>query len=87
MKHNLSTHIEHIDIFQYLKNLWVIPVLIIFAQSVIRITDNPLITHVPAWLFFFNPLIFLTIFIFGAYWVHKPIRAAIQTNTHQSLEQ
>jgi len=87
LKHNLSTHIEHIDIFQYLKNLWVIPVLIIFAQSVIRITDNPLITHVPAWLFFFNPLIFLTIFIFGAYWVHKPIRAAIQTNTHQSLEQ
>ncbi|MDQ7005010.1 MAG: PP2C family protein-serine/threonine phosphatase [Ghiorsea sp.] len=87
MKYDLSPHIKHIDIFQYLKNLWLIPVLIIFAQSVIRITDNPLITHVPAWLFLFNPIIFLTIFTFAAYWAHQPIRTAIKKDTHQSLEQ
>ncbi|MBN4060689.1 hypothetical protein JYT78_01320, partial [bacterium AH-315-I20] len=87
MNRSLGIHIKHIEITQYLRNLWVVPLLIVFAQSVIRITDNPLITHVPAWLFFFNPIIFLTIFTFAAFWAHKPIRLAIQEDTHQSLEQ
>ncbi len=87
MPTHIEHHIHHIDITQYLKSLWVIPVLIIFAQSVIRITDNPLITHIPTWLFFFNPIIFLAIFAAGAYWAHQPIRYAIMNNTHQSLEQ
>ena len=87
MPTHIEHHIHHIDITQYLKSLWVIPVLIIFAQSVIRITDNPLITHIPTWLFFFNPIIFLAIFAAGAYWAHQPIRYAIMNNAHQSLEQ
>jgi len=87
LNRSLGIHIKHIEITQYLRNLWVVPLLIVFAQSVIRITDNPLITNVPAWLFFFNPIIFLTIFTFAAFWAHKPIRLAIQEDTHQSLEQ
>jgi len=87
LPNNHDSHIQHIGISQYLKGLWVIPVLIIFAQSVIRITDNPLITHIPAWLFFFNPIIFLSIFTAGAYWAHQPIRQASQNKAHQSLEQ
>ncbi len=87
MKHNLEPHIQHIDFTQYLRGLWVIPILILFAQSIIRITDNPLITHIPSWLFFFNPFVFLVFFIIAAYWVHQPIRDAIQQNTHISLEQ
>jgi len=87
LANSAEPHIKHIDIKEYLISLWVIPVLLIFAQSVIRITDNPLITHVPSWLFLMNPLIFLSIFTAAAYWAHQPIREAAKANSHQSIEQ
>ncbi len=87
MKNNMESHIQHIGISQYLKSLWVIPVMLLFAQSVIRLTDNPLITHIPTWLFFINPLIFLLIFAASAFWAHQPVQEALRSDAHQSLEQ
>jgi len=83
----MKPHIKHINITQYLKSLWIILLLIIMIQIVIQITDNPLVTHIPGWLFLVNPIIFLSIFTASAYWVHQPIREAIIAKTQQSLEE
>jgi len=83
----MGAHIKHINFIQYLKSLWVILLLIIIIQVVIQMTDNPINSHIPGWLFLFNPMIFVSIFAVGAYWAHQPIRQAIVDNTHHSLEQ
>ena len=78
---------QQISITQYLKHLWVLPVLLLAMQAVIRLTSNPVLTTVSPWLSMVAPVIFVITFTFAAFWIHQPIRLALKTHQQSTLEQ
>jgi len=77
---------QHIGIAQYLRSLWVLPVLLIMMQGFIRITENPVIAIISPWMLLLAPFVFMLTFVFAAFWAHQPIRLALKEQTQKSLE-
>ncbi|MDQ7058596.1 MAG: PP2C family protein-serine/threonine phosphatase [Ghiorsea sp.] len=84
---NSQVYAQQISITQYLKHLWVLPVLLLAMQAVIRLTSNPVLTTVSPWLSMVAPIIFIITFTFAAFWIHQPIRRALKTHKQFAIEQ
>lgn len=84
--HKRFSYSEHVSISQYLRNLWILPVLLLLMQSMIRLTDNPVVNNVSPWIMLIAPFIFIITFTFAAFWTHKPIRIACHQRSPQTLE-
>ena len=82
-----KVYAQQISITQYLKHLWVLPVLLLAMQAIIRLTSNPVLTTISPWLSMIAPVIFIFTFTVAAFWVHQPIRRALKTHKHLALEQ
>ena len=82
-----QAYAQQISITQYLKHLWVLPVLLLAMQAIIRLTSNPVLTTVSPWLSMVAPVIFIFTFTIAAFWVHQPIRRTLKTHKQFAIEQ
>ncbi|MDQ7002488.1 MAG: hypothetical protein Q9N02_07345, partial [Ghiorsea sp.] len=70
---NTQAYAQHISITEYLKHLWVLPVLLLAMQTIIRLTNNPVLTSISPWLSTAAPVLSMITFTIAAFWVHQPI--------------
>ncbi len=78
---------QHIRISRYLLSLWVLPVLLIAMQGIIRLTSNPVLATMPVWASIAAPILFLAAYTLAAFWVHQPLRHLPQPPKQGAMEQ
>ncbi|MDX8388785.1 MAG: hypothetical protein R8M46_09700, partial [Ghiorsea sp.] len=55
-------------------------------QSVIHLTDNPVIANISPWIMLVAPVIFMITFTGAAFWTHHPVRMAHHQSEQKDLE-